>query len=139
MELQIIHEEASMHDEARININHFHPGAIITLFITMLFWAYLDIFILPVQEAYIAQHKIEVSGVFSFLFLFSDMVWSNFWIIPLLLVAIFVIFEKFQKSHNELLVNNRKILITAVNTVFILITGVSLALSALFFPHYLVK
>ena len=115
----------------------YYPGAILVLCLTLAFWGFLAIFILPVQEAYIKSHHLAPSVIFTGLIAITKILVADFWIIPLFLMTLLVAFEKLSTTEGPERLRRRKRVIYTINTVLLLFTGTSYALSALFWPLYL--
>ena len=111
---------------------HYYPAAVLVLCLTFLFWGFLAIFILPVQEAYIQQKQLMPHAIFTGLIAVTKILVTYFWIIPVLLAGILIAFEKMSATDGFDRLRQRKKLIYAINTILLLLTGLSYAVSSLF-------
>ena len=137
-----LHRNTGIKDEpsntsSQHKIFDYYPGAVLVLCLTLVFWGFLAILILPVQEAYIKTEQLTPHVLFAGLITVTAMIIANFWIVPLFLVALLFAFEKISTTEGADRLRQRKRMIYTINTVLLLFTGMSYALSALFWPLYL--
>ena len=127
----------------KIKILVNYPGAVLTFIVTLLFWSFLGIFILPVQDKFLTQwlekEQIRVGGAadnlvntLQLLYSVSSFITKYIWAILLIYIAYVIYFERFYKDTKNNILRKGKITLYALNTVFILFTATSYAISSLF-------
>ena len=131
----------------KIKLLSNYPGALLTFVVTGIFWWFLAVLVLPVHNKMLADMTEEhvgkiIDGIYTSLqSLYSVSSWmvDYAWLLPIIFIAPIIFFERFCKEPQEICLKKQKIVMYSLNSVFILFTAFSYALSCLIVVYFPVQ
>ena len=128
----------------RIKLLSNYPGALLTFFATGIFWCYLAFLVLPLHQKMLADlSKDSVEKIIGSIYNSLQMLYSvsghmvdYSLLLPILIIAPIIYFEKICKDPREICLKKQKTVMYSINSICILFTAISYALSCLIILYF---